>query len=233
MIVIPEKVEQLVKKLEKHEDDIESPWGLAEWMSKKGYKMPAAEKHKLPTPKEEEELDQYEEKLSDKVKKAEYDPTKGGKILAPKTAGEDQRELRKTTEKQWDEPVETPKKPKQTRPPGDLYSSEEYNLPPTPDVGPIKLPTTREEHDLKHFRTQVTGKKKALGIPKKAEEDKAINPVLVQTKQLERKDRPFTKSAPETIMHEQQTKLPPMKASEIIDKFLAEVEMKKQYSKKK
>ncbi len=73
VIVIPEKVEQLVKKLEKHEDDIESPWGLSTWLQHKPQKA-EREKYKLPTPKEEEELDAYEKKLSDKVQgKAEED----------------------------------------------------------------------------------------------------------------------------------------------------------------
>lgn len=52
MIIIPEEIEKLVKKLEPHKDDVESPWGLATWMRKKGYKMPA---------KAEEEVDEKRE----------------------------------------------------------------------------------------------------------------------------------------------------------------------------
>ncbi len=161
---MPEDVERMVKKLEKHEDDIESPWGLATYLKQKGYKMPAAEKYKLPTPKEEEELDQYEKKLSDKVQgKAEYDPTKGGKILAPKTAEEDIKG-------------------------------------PTAPVGEIHLPTEREEHDLKHFRKQLTGKMKGLGVPKKAEES-TLTPHYKPPKPKEPEHKLSPKDEIESFLH--------------------------------
>ncbi len=157
----------MVKKLEES-SDVKTPWALATYMRKKGYKMPAAEeKYKLPTSKEEKEFGEYEKRIHDKAKGL------GLKEIAEEESDE-RRELRKSTEKIWDAPEPAPKKPKQTRPVGDLYSSEEDVRGPTPDVGEVKLPTSREEHDLKHFRTQVTGKKKALGIPGKAEEDMSI-----------------------------------------------------------
>lgn len=40
MIITPVNVERLVKKLE-DKPGIETPWALATWMKKKGYKMPA------------------------------------------------------------------------------------------------------------------------------------------------------------------------------------------------
>ena len=62
---MPADVEKAVKVLEK-KPEIESPWGLVTYLRKKGYKMPAAEKYKLPSPKEEKELDSYDKHITDK-----------------------------------------------------------------------------------------------------------------------------------------------------------------------
>ena len=46
----------------------ESQWQLHAWLRKKGYRMPAGEeKYKLPSPKEEKELDHYDKHITDKA----------------------------------------------------------------------------------------------------------------------------------------------------------------------
>lgn len=78
MIFIPKDVEKLVKKLDK-QSDVKTPWALATWMKKKGYKMPAEEDVKGPTPDvgkitlpteaDWAKAKDYKQKISDKLSK--------------------------------------------------------------------------------------------------------------------------------------------------------------------
>lgn len=112
MIIIPEDVERMVEKLEKHKE-IETPFALAQWMKKKGYKMPEKKSaaqdiidgfladvtvptryepkdFHLPTPREEHDFKHAKKQIHGKIKALGEDGTitphyKESKPVAPVT----------------------------------------------------------------------------------------------------------------------------------------------------
>ncbi len=227
VIIIPEKVEKMVKKLEPHEDDIESPWGLSTWLQHRPQKaeedmgvidMKRMERKDRPLTKSSPEVVMREHQTKLPPLKAEEeakaplayftkgqrpDKTKGVKKppgyksprspileygphgIKPMEAEEGKKEKNiprtpegkmSTYQPSWDKPVHSYI---DTVPSGKGKSLKEWALekaeedrhgPLAPPREEVRLPTLREEHDLKHFRKQLTGKMKGHGVPKKAEE---------------------------------------------------------------